>query len=132
MKVVHVSGKRKRAIARATLREGKGVIRINSQLLGVYSTPLARMKIQEPLILAGDLANKVNIDVRVNGGGTMGSADAVRLTIARGLVEFAGKGLLKQRFLEYDRNLLVQDVRRGEVSKPGDSKPRAKRQKSYR
>lgn len=132
MKIIHVSGKRKRAIARATVSEGKGIVRVNAQLLEHYATPFARMKVMEPLILAGELAEKVNVEVHVRGGGQMSSAEAVRLTIARGLAEFAGRVPLRQRFLDYDRNLLVQDVRRGEPSKPGDSKPRAKRQKSYR
>lgn len=132
MKIVHVSGKRKRAIARATLKEGKGSVRINHQPLAVFGTPLTRMKIQEPLLIAGDIASKVDINIVVRGGGVMSGAEAVRLTVARGLVEFAGRGPLKQRFLDYDRNLLIADVRRGEASKPGDSKPRAKRQKSYR
>ena len=131
MKVVHVSGKRKRAIARATVREGKGIVRVNTKLLSVFNPPLARMRIQEPLILAGDLANKVDIDVVVRGGGVISGADAVRLSIARGLVEFAGRGPLRQRFLDYDRNILVQDVRRNEPHKPGDSKPRPRSQKSY-
>lgn len=132
MKIVHVSGKRKSAVARATVREGNGRVRVNAKLLSVFSPPLARMKIEEPLIIAGDLAQKVNIDVVVRGGGVISGAEAVRLTIARGLVEFAGRGPLRQRFLDYDRNLLIADVRRNEPHKPGDSKPRAKRQKSYR
>ena len=132
MKIVHVSGKRKKATARATVREGRGIVRVNAQLLSAMGNPLARMKIEEPLLIAGEIAQKVDIDVTVRGGGVIGSAEAVRLTIARGLVEFAGRGPLRQRFLDYDRHLLVQDVRRNEPHKPGDSKPRAKRQKSYR
>lgn len=129
MKAIHKSGKRKSAIAKATLRAGKGIVKINGVLLEKYSNEVARMKIQEPLLLAGDIS-KFNIDVNVRGGGWMGQADASRLAIARCLVE-ANKSL-KKTFLEYDRNLLVADTRHTETSKPNDSKPRAKRQKSYR
>ncbi len=129
-KIIHVSGSRKRSKARATLREGKGIIRINSRLLDTYQPSMARLKIMEPLIISGDTAKNVNIDINVFGGGWQSQAEASRLAIARALVAYDNK--LKQEFLEYDRHLLVADVRRGESSKPNDSKPRAKRQKSYR
>jgi small subunit ribosomal protein S9 len=132
IKKAHVSGKRKRAKARATVTAGKGVVRINSMLLDAYEPELARQRIQEPLILAGDMASKVDIKVTVTGGGWQSQAEAVRLAVARGLVAFSGNKTLKQDFLNYDRHLLVQDSRRNEPHKPNDSKPRAKRQKSYR
>lgn len=132
MKVVHTSGKRKRAIARATLKQGKGKIKINKQLLETIEPSLARLKIREPLILAGELGKNVNIDVSVIGGGTMAQAEASRLAIARALVEFSKDAKLEKTFLDYDRQLLVADVRRKEVNKPNRSKARAKRQKSYR
>ena len=131
-KVIHVAGKRKRAIARATIHEGKGIIRINIQILETYEPKMGRLRLMEPVLLSGDVAKKVNIDVEVHGGGWQGQTEAVRLTIARGLVQFARSKQLKQEFLEYDRNLLVQDSRHGEPSKPNDSKPRKARQKSYR
>jgi len=132
MKVANVSGKRKRAIARASVKEGKGVVRINSLVLESYSPQLAKMMVKEPLILADDLAKNVDIDITVRGGGWHSQAEAIRLVVARGLVEYSGSKALKQKYLDYDRHLLVQDVRRAEHSKPNDSKPRAKRQKSYR
>ncbi len=132
-KFVHVSGKRKRAVARATLYEGKGIVRINNQLLDTFKPNIARMKIMEPLILAENYANKVNIDVNVMGGGWQSQAEASRLAIARALVNYTKDQNLKQTFLNYDRHLIVADVRRNEPAKPNDSgKPRAKRQKSYR
>tara|TARA_Y100000310_G_scaffold344346_2_gene456594 strand:- start:1962 stop:2366 length:405 start_codon:yes stop_codon:yes gene_type:complete len=128
-----ISGKRKRAIARARIKEGKGFIRINKQLIKTIQPKLARIRLMEPLTLAGDeIVNKVNIDVNVMGGGWMGQTEAARLAIARALVEFTKNKQLKQDFLEYDRHLLIADVRQNEPSKPNDSKPRAKRQKSYR
>ncbi len=131
-KISHESGKRKRAKARATVIAGKGVVRINSILLDVFEPAVARERIREPLILAGALANKVNIKVTVGGGGWQSQAESARLAIARSLVNYAKDKKLKQDFLRYDRHLLVQDSRRNEPHKPNDSKPRAKRQKSYR
>ena len=131
-KLIMTSGSRKLSIARATLRPGKGVVRINRMLLDLYQPEMCRMKIMEPLLLAEDVAGKVDIDVRVDGGGVNSGAEAARLAIARALVAFAGKEGLKQRFLDYDRNMLVADVRYKETCKPNDSKARAKRQKSYR
>lgn len=130
-KVIHTAGKRKTAIARATLRPGKGSIRVNSMMLGKFGTRLSRMKIQEPSILAGDAAKSVSIDIKVIGGGPTTQADAARLAIARALVKFDKK--LEKIFLNYDRNLLVADVRRKETRKPNrHGKARSKRQKSYR
>ncbi|MBS3124611.1 30S ribosomal protein S9 [Candidatus Woesearchaeota archaeon] len=123
-------GKRKQAIARAALRPGKGKVKINGTFLDYYGERLLQMRIAEPLVLVGDLAQKIDIDVTVNGGGVNGQADAIRLAIARALVQHDKK--FKKTFDEYDRLLLVADVRRKEVRKPNDSKARAKRQKSYR
>ena len=129
-KTILTQGKRKQAVARATLRAGNGKVKVNGELLENFSNKYLRLRVMEPLVLAGELAKKVNIDIKVNGGGVNGQADACRLAIARALVEFdAG---LEKTFDEYDRLLLVADVRQNEESKPNDSKPRAKRQKSYR
>ena len=129
-KVVHVSGKRKRAVARVTLKAGKGIVRINRLLLDHYQPEITRMRIQEPLFLAGDIAKKIDINIKVNGGGFNAQADACRTGIGKALVQFTPA--LKQTLLEYDRELLVSNVRRAEASKPNDSKPRKARQKSYR
>lgn len=131
MKPIQASGSRKTAVARATLKTGKGRLLINNDSLENFGTPLARERISEPLILAGKTKEEVDINVRVHGGGVSSQADAIRLAIARALSEHAPA--LKQVFLDYDRTLLVADVRRKEVSKPNShGKARAKRQKSYR
>src|SRR3989344_4677977 len=129
MKIINTTGKRKTAIARAVLKEGSGIIRINSVLLDNYSTEMYRTKIMEPLILAEDIPKKVNISIKVQGGGQMSQAEASRLAIARALSQLQPS--LKKVFLSYDRHLLVPDVRFKETYKPNDSKARAKRQKSY-
>lgn len=127
------SGKRKRAIARATIRAGKGKIRINRHSLEAYSPELAKLRIREPLMIAGDVADKVDISVNVRGGGWSSQAEAARLAIATALVAHTKSEELKKKYLDYDRQLLVADTRRKETRKPGThSKARRKRQKSYR
>ncbi len=129
-KSINTKGKRKSAVVRATLNEGKGLIKINGVMLYNLGNNFVKQRISEPLVLAGETAQKVNLDITAVGGGINGQADAIRLAIARALVEYEPK--LKKTFEEYDRLLLVADVRRKETRKPNDSKARAKRQKSYR
>ncbi|MFH2020697.1 MAG: 30S ribosomal protein S9 [archaeon] len=130
-KIIIVSGKRKTAIAKAVLREGTGKIKINSITLDLYTPKIYRMKLEEPLILADELRNKIDIDITVTGGGQMGQCEAARMAVAKALVEYNAK--LKQVFLEYDRNLLVADVRHKEARKPNThGHARSKKQKSYR
>jgi small subunit ribosomal protein S9 len=130
-KIVHQSGKRKSAVARATVKEGTGKITINGVAIDSFEPVMYRMRILEPIYLAGDVASTVDIIVTVNGGGVNGQADAIRLSIARALAEHAPK--LKNAFQEYDRMLLVADIRRKESRKPNThGKARSKKQKSYR
>ncbi|MBU3940687.1 MAG: 30S ribosomal protein S9 [Nanoarchaeota archaeon] len=129
VKTIKGSGKRKEAMAKATISKGTGKVKINNQLLDNYGHEIIVMKIKEPIILANN-PKDIDINVRVSGGGWSAQADAVRLAIARCLVEYNKN--LKKTFLEYDRNLLVADTRWKETCKPNDSKARAKRQKSYR
>ena len=90
------------------------------------------MRIEEPLMIASEVADKVNIDINVRGGGFQSQTEAARLAIAKGLVAYTKSKQLRQDFLNYDRHLIVADSRRGESSKPNDSKPRKARTKSYR
>jgi len=131
-KIVNTSGKRKTAIARATVQKGKGLIRINKKPVEIYDPEIARWKIFEPIKLAEDYIDKVNINVEVKGGGIMSQANAVRTAIAKGLVEYTADPNLKLTFLDYDRKLLVSDSRRKEPKKPLGRGARKKRQKSYR
>ncbi len=132
VKVVHTSGKRKTAIARATLRSGKGRVRINSKPVEFYQPELARLKIKEPIELAGKQANRVDINGNVEGGGVMGQAEASRTAIARGIVQWFDDEKLQKLFQNYDRALLVNDTRRKEPKHPMGRGARKKRQKSYR
>lgn len=132
-KITMASGKRKRAVARATLRSGKGVVRVNNRPLASLQPKMLQLRVTEPLLLADKLAEGIDIDVHVMGGGPTSQADAARLAIARGLITFTNSAALKAIFLEYDRQLLVADVRRKEQAKPNShGQARAKVQKSYR
>jgi small subunit ribosomal protein S9 len=132
-KYAHKAGKRKRAVAKATVIAGKGTVRINSRLLETIEPELLRLRIQEPLKLAGPLASKVDIRVKCNGGGFNSQIEAARLAIAKALVEYSGSEELKEIYHNYDRHLLVADTRRKEMRKPmRHSRARALRQQSFR
>ncbi len=133
MKIVISSGKRKTAIARATIREGTGQVHINKIPLGNYNPIMVRQIIEEPLYIAGsEITDKIDIRVNVRGGGVMGQAQASRMAIARGLVDFTKSADLRRQFVEYDRTLMAGDSRRREKKKFGGPGARAKKQKSYR
>ena len=132
VKIIHTSGKRKTAIARATLKSGKGRVRINNKPVEFYQPELARLKIQEPLELAVKHRNKEEFNISVLGGGVMGQAEAARTAIARGIIEWFGDEELQKLFQSYDRALLVNDTRRKEPKHPMGRGARKKRQKSYR
>ena len=132
-KIVISSGKRKTAIARAIIRPGKGRVFINNIPLEIYPIEMARWKILEPLLLAGDdIRNFVDIHVNVRGGGVMAQADAARIAIARGLVELTKNEELKKLFLEYDKTMLSGDPRQAEPKKFARYSARRRWQKSYR
>ena len=131
-KIISVVGKRKSAVARATARKGTGKITINKKPLELHKPEMARMMIMEPLLIAGDVAKQVDIDINVHGGGVIGQADTVRQAVAKSLIRFDRK--LKGKFISYDRSLLVADARRNEPHKPSRSKagPRRHKQRSKR
>lgn len=131
-RVVLAAGKKKTAVARAIIKPGIGRVRINGYPLELWPIELARQKMAEPLLLAGDLASKVDIDVEVHGGGYMGQATAVRMAIARGLVKYFDDQKLRDLYLQYDPYMLKGDPRRTEPKKPGLKHARSKRQKAYR
>ena len=91
-KAVESSGKRKTAIARATVKAGKGRVRVNSEPIEILQPSLARRKAMDPLIIADAMNRlaKVDINITTTGGGIMGQTDAIRTAIARGLVLYNG------------------------------------------
>ncbi|MFW5956031.1 MAG: 30S ribosomal protein S9 [Halorhabdus sp.] len=131
--VTNTSGKKKTAVARATVSDGEGRVRINSQPVEIVEPELATLKMLEPFRIAeSDLRDSVDVDVTVEGGGVMGQADAARTAIARGLVEHTNDAELRDAYMEFDRSLLVNDVRQSEAKKWGGPGARARYQKSYR
>lgn len=132
MRVVVTTGKRKTSLAKATVRDGTGRIRINGMPLEVHQPELARMRIMEPLVLFGNNWKRYDIKVRVEGGGFMSQADAVRMAIATGLVKISQDFEARSKMVEHDRTMLVGDPRRTEPKKFGGPSARSKYQKSYR
>ncbi|MDD1677866.1 MAG: 30S ribosomal protein S9 [Methanomicrobiales archaeon] len=132
VKIINTSGKRKKAIARATFREGHGMIRINAVPLSIFGTDLMRMKISEPLFLIPQALDGVDATISVQGGGSMGQMEAVRTALARGILKWHNDPRIKDLYLAYDRTLLVNDSRQKEAKKPHGRGARAKFQKSYR
>jgi small subunit ribosomal protein S9 len=132
-KVLVVSGKRKTATARAVVKQGVGKIRINKTPVEIFEPAIAREKIMEPLLQAGDTTWKqLDIDVKTLGGGYMGQAEAARMAIANGLLKWTKSSHLKTIFTEYDRTMVAGDARAKEPKKFGGPGARAKEQKSYR
>ncbi|MFP3167243.1 MAG: 30S ribosomal protein S9 [Candidatus Nanopusillus sp.] len=128
-----VTAKRKTAIARAYIKEGNGKVTINSIPLQVYEPFLARLRISEPLILAGeDYISKINIKIKVKGGGYMGKAEAARIAIAKGLIKYFDDDKLKLLYLQYDPYMLKSDPRRKEQRKSPTSKARKHYTTAYR
>lgn len=130
--VIITSGKRKTAVARAITRKGNGQVTINGFPVEFHPVELLRNKIKEPLDILGEKASTMNIEVKVTGGGLTGQADASRTAIAKGIVKFLKDDSVEEMFRQYDRMLLVNDIRRKLPKKPTGPGARAKKQKSYR
>lgn len=130
--IVQTTGKRKEAIARATVRKGTGQVRVNLQPLEFLEPEIVRQKIQEPLLMVGEKWKVLNISVDVAGGGIMGQASAARTAVARGLLAWLKDPALAEMFKRYDRSLIVNDPRRKLPKRPGGRGARKRRQKSYR
>jgi small subunit ribosomal protein S9 len=131
-KPVLATGKRKTAKARVTVEEGKGRVRINNVPVQYHEPLMAREMIMEPILIAGDVANKVDISIEVAGGGPLGQAEAARMGLAQGLVKYTKSKRLKSTFIEHDRTMLSGDARRKEPKKFGGPGARRRKQKSYR
>ena len=128
MDIVHKIGRRKTAVARVYVSEGKGNITVNGKdFTDYFTTDTLRYKVKQPLMLTENLGN---FDIRVNvfGGGITGQAEAIRLGISRALVEIneENKGILKPQ------GLLTRDPRMVERKKFGQKKARKKFQFSKR
>lgn len=130
---ITISGKRKTAVAKLRVKSGSGKVFFN-HVPSSELTLFHRLAISEPLKIYEQLLGSIKNDfyVNVHGGGKSSQIQAARLAVARALVKISQSDVLRKAIISYDRNMLVQDSRRKETRKPGDSKARAKRQKSYR
>jgi small subunit ribosomal protein S9 len=126
------TGKRKTAKARVAVVEGKGRVRINNVPVHLHEPAMAREMIMEPILIAGEVANKVDVSIVVAGGGLLSQAEAARMGLAQGLVKYTKSKRLKSTFLEHDRTMLSGDARRKEPKKFGGPGARRRKQKSYR
>lgn len=131
-KVQLTVGKRKTSKARVVITEGKGRIRINNTPIHHYQPLIAREKIIESVMVAGEIADTVDIKVKVHGGGYMSQAEAVRMGIAQGFVKWTRGKRLRTAYIAYDRTMLAGDGRRKEPKKFGGPGARRRKQKSYR
>ena len=145
-KSVQVFGRKKTATAVAHVKEGRGMVRVNGCPLDLVQPEILRTKVHEPFMaiklgenpLPFDF-NNLDIRVRVKGGGYSAQIYAIRQAIAKGIVAYyqkfvdeSSKQKIKDKFLAYDRSLLVADSRRTEPKKFGGPSARARYQKSYR
>jgi len=112
--------------------EGKGRVRVNNVPVHLIEPYMARAKLLESIMLAGDYKDKVDISVKTNGGGFLGQAEAARMGIAQGMVKYTRSKRLRSKYVEYDRTMLAGDPRRKEPKKFGGPGARRKKQKSYR
>lgn len=128
-----ISGKRKTAVAKLKIKSGTGKVFYN-HLPSQELTLFHRLALAEPLKIYERELGEIKYDffISTKGGGKEAQIQAARLAIAKALVYASGSDVLKKAYISYDRNMIVADSRRKEASKPGDSAPRAKRQKSYR
>jgi small subunit ribosomal protein S9 len=130
--VVITTGKRKTATARAYTRNGTGKFRINGAPVELYPVALLREKLMEPILLIGEKSAVIDVDINVNGGGLTGQVDASRTAMAKGIVKFLKDNTVDEIYRQYDRTIMVNDIRRKLPKKPMGRGARVKRQKSYR
>jgi len=131
--VVITHARRKMARARCYLTAGKGRVFVNDTPLETIPEEMLRMKIMEPLLLAGEkIASSIDAKIYIEGGGIMGQADAARMALARALVKFTGSTELLEIYKVYDRTMLAGDPRQTESEKWMRYSARRWRQKAYR
>jgi len=126
------TGKRKTSIARAVAKPGQGRVWVNDYPLDSISPEVARLKILEPMIIAGEKGKTLDIRVSVDGGGVMGQSEAARIAVARSLASWTKSSELRKNFQAFDRVMLAGDQRMTEPKKFGGPGARRRKQKSYR
>ena len=128
MSVTNTSGRRKTAVARIYMKEGNGTITVNSKDHKVYFPTLPLQYIVNQSFEVSELTGQYDVKVNVAGGGVTGQAQAVRLAIAKAIVELDAE---KKPALRA-KGLMTRDMRMVERKKPGRKKARKKFQFSKR
>ena len=122
METIHTIGRRKASVARIYVSKGKGKITVNGKDFKEYfPVDTMQYKLQQPFNIA-DLAGKFDVKVNVNGGGTTGQAEAIRLAISRALCEIDPENRVSLK----PEGMLTRDSRIVERKKPGQKKARKK------
>jgi small subunit ribosomal protein S9 len=139
-------GQRKTCRAVATISKGRGKVRINNIPVELLQPAVAKELVMTPLLIIGELRNKIDINVNVEGGGFMGQAFASAVAISKALIG-EGKGgrdpkdhpltknvreEIRKKITEFDRHFLAGDPRQKESKKFGGPGARRRKQKSYR
>ena len=140
MKCVQVFGRKRTATAIAFCKEGSGLIKLNGKPLDQVASETLKAKLLEPLNIIGEeVYSKLDIRLRVHGGGHVSQIYALRQAISKAVIAYfqkyedeQSKAAIKQKLLDYDRTLLVADPRRMEPKKFGGQGARVRRQMSYR
>jgi len=128
METIHKIGRRKTAVARVYLSDGKGNITINNKDLSVYfPTATLQYKVNQPFTLTDTVGN-YDVKVNVYGGGITGQAEAIRLALSRIMCEIDAEN----RLVLKPEGLLTRDPRMVERKKFGQKKARKKFQFSKR
>ena len=137
---------RKTESAHVYMTKGKGKVRVNNVPIDMIEPEMAREVILVPLEISGEIRNKIDISVRVSGGGFMGQSYAAATAITRALIGWtknkkdakehpftkSQRNDLKIKIDEFDRYLIKGDARRKEPKKFGGPSARRRKQKSYR
>ena len=122
METIHTIGRRKASVARIYMSKGKGNITVNGKDFKEYfPVDTMQFKLEQPFNIV-DLAGKFDVKVNVNGGGTTGQAEAIRLAISRALCEMDPENRITLK----PEGMLTRDARVVERKKPGQKKARKK------
>ena len=122
MEIIHTIGRRKASVARIYLSKGKGKITVNGKDFKEYfPVDTMQYKLEQPFNIAA-LAGKFDVKANVNGGGTTGQAEAIRLAISRALCEMNPENRVSLK----PEGMLTRDSRIVERKKPGQKKARKK------
>ena len=122
MEIIHTIGRRKASIARIYMSKGKGNITVNGKDFKEYfPVDTMQFKLKQPFNIT-DVAGKFDVKANVNGGGTTGQVEAIRLAISRALTEIDPENRVSLK----PEGMLTRDSRVVERKKPGQKKARKK------